>query len=282
MSAGQTAHRVLLVDDDGAVRAMMNEALKRKGFETVTAGGVPEALKRIANETFDVLITDLHMPDAGDGFTVVSAMRHSQPEALTLLVSGYPDVQSAMAAILLEVDEVLVKPFEIAKLTELIHDRVLSRKPTKRLDKERAGAMLLRWADKVVDRWLERAKQSSALNRLWLSDAERIGHLPKLIEDLAERLGHSSVANRDADAVVSLAAVAQGKLRYAQGYAPTMLVHESRILQAEIFGMLQGNLAYLDFSLLLPDVMAIADQVDAQLTQSMESYMKVMRKTTMN
>jgi DNA-binding response OmpR family regulator len=282
MSAGQTVHRVLLVDDDGAVRTMMNEALKRKGFETVTAGGVPEALKRIANETFDVLITDLHMPDAGDGFTVVSAMRHFQPEALTLLVSGYPDVQRAMAAILLEVDEVLVKPFEIAKLTELIHDRVLSRKPTKRLEKERAGAMLLRWADRVVERWLERVKQSSALNRLWLSDAERIGHLPKLIEDLAERLGHSIVANQEADAVVSLAAVAQGKLRYAQGYAPTMLVHESRILQAEIFGMLQGNLAHLDFSLLLPDVMAIADHVDAQLTQSMESYMKVMRKTTMN
>ncbi|MGB8866970.1 MAG: hypothetical protein WCC71_23000, partial [Candidatus Sulfotelmatobacter sp.] len=42
----------------------------------------------------------LHMPNPGDGFTVVTAMRHCQPDALTLLVSGYPDVQSAMAAIL--------------------------------------------------------------------------------------------------------------------------------------------------------------------------------------
>jgi YesN/AraC family two-component response regulator len=41
-----------------------------------------------------VLITDLHMPNPGDGFTVVTAMRHSQPNALTLLVSGYPDVQN--------------------------------------------------------------------------------------------------------------------------------------------------------------------------------------------
>jgi hypothetical protein len=59
---------------------------------------------------------------------------------------------------------------------------------------------------------------------------------------------------------------------------PAMLVHESPILQVTLFGTLQSNLGYLDFSLLLPDVMTIADEVDAQLAESMESYMKVMRK----
>jgi len=42
---------------------------------------------------------------------------------------------------------------------------------------------------------------------------------------------------------------------------------------------LQTNLNFLDFSVLLPDVMTIADEVDAQLTQSMDSYMKLMRKS---
>ena len=76
--------------------------------------------------------------------------------------------------------------------------------------------------------------------------------------------------------MVSDAAVAHGKLRYQQGYTPAMLVHESRILQVTIFGTLQGNLNVLDFSLLLPDVMTIADEVDSQLTQSMDSYMKAL------
>jgi CheY-like chemotaxis protein len=58
---------------------MMNEGLQRKGFEVTTDASVTEALRRIVTESFDVLITDLHMPDPGDGFTVVSAMRHSQP-----------------------------------------------------------------------------------------------------------------------------------------------------------------------------------------------------------
>ena len=273
------AHRVLLVDDDGAVRAMMNEGLQRKGFEVATAASVTEALRRIATESFDVLITDLHMPDPGDGFTVVSAMRHSQPNALTMLVSGYPDVQSAMAAILLEADEIVVKPFEIGRLTELVNQKMLNRKPTKRLDKERVSVILQRCVSSIVEDWLARAKQSRDLNCLLLSDEERTGHLPKLVEDLALRLSKSSATSKDSDATFSAAAVAHGKLRYQQGYTPAMLVHESRILQVTIFGTLQSNLNSLDFSLLLPDVMTIADEVDAQLTQSMDSYMKLMRKS---
>ena len=274
------AHRVLLVDDDSAVLAMMIQALERKRFEVVAASSVTEALRRIATEDFDVLITDLHMPDPGDGFTVVSAMRHSQPNALTLLVSGYPDVQGAMAAILLEADEIVVKPFEIGRLTELVRERVVNRKPIKRLEKESVGAILLRCSTSIVEAWLARAKQSSELNRISLSDEERTGHLPKLVEDLSLRLSQSSATMKDSDAVFSAAAVAHGKLRYQQGYTPAMLVHESRILQVTIFGTLQINLESLDFSLLLPDVMTIADEVDAQLTQSMDSYIKAMGKST--
>ncbi len=272
-------HRVLLVDDDSAVLAMTSQGLERKGFEVVAASSVTEALRRIATESFDVLITDLHMPNPGDGFTVVSAMRHSQPNALTMLVSGYPDVQSAMAAILLEADEIVVKPFEIGRLIDLVREKVVHRKPTKRLDKESVGAILRRCTAAIVDGWLVRARQSSELNRISLSDEERTGHLPKLVEDLALRLSKPRATDKDSDAVFSAAAVAHGKLRYLQGYTPAMLVHESRILQVTIFGTLQINLESLDFSLVLPDVMTIADEVDAQLTQSMDSYMQAMRNS---
>lgn len=271
------AHKVLLVDDDDAVRSMMNATLKHKGFEVVSAANVTEALRHIATESFDVLITDLHMPNPGDGFTVVTAMRHSQPDALTLLVSGYPDVQSAMAAILLEADEIIVKPFEVGKLATLVREKMTNRKPSVRLEKERVGTILQRCIASVVDDWLARAKQSKELNHVLLSDDERTGHLPKLVEDLIVRLSRPSATPKDSDAAFSATALAHGKLRYLQGYTPAMLVHESRILQVTLFGTLQSNLSFLDFSVLLPDVMTIADEVDAQLTQSMDSYMDAMR-----
>jgi DNA-binding response OmpR family regulator len=271
-------HRVLLVDDDDGVRTMMALTLEHKGFDVVAAASVTEALSRIATESFDVLITDLHMPNPGDGFTVVTAMRHSQPDALTLLVSGYPDTQSAMAAILLEADEIIVKPFEVAKLADLVREKMLTRKPAARVCKERVGVILRRCVTSIVEGWLVRARQSRELSCLPLSDDQRTGHLPKLVEDLALRLSRPIAAAMESDASDSPSAAAHGELRYLQGYTPAMLVHESRILQVTIFETLQSNLNRLDFSLLLPDVMTIADEVDSQLTQSMESYMKVMRK----
>jgi len=273
------AHKVLLVDDDNAVREMMTATLEHKGFEVVAAANVSEALRFITTQSFDVLITDLHMPNPGDGFTVITAMRHSQPHALTLLVSGYPDVQSAMAAILLEADEVIVKPFEVKRLPGLVREKMVARKPAARLEKERVGAILQRCMPLVIQDWLARAKQSNEVNHLELSDEDRTGHLPKLVEDLIVRLKKPSATTKDSDALPSSAAVAHGELRYSQGYTPAMLVHESRILQVTVFGTLQSNLNHLDFSLLLPDVMAIADEIDSQLTQAMDGYMKSMQKS---
>jgi CheY-like chemotaxis protein len=64
------SHKVLLVDDNDDVLGMMRELLESNGFEVVAVGDVTEALKRIATQSFQMLITDLHMPNAGDGFTV--------------------------------------------------------------------------------------------------------------------------------------------------------------------------------------------------------------------
>jgi len=273
-------HKVLLVDDDNAVREMMTSTLQHKGFAVVAAASVTEALQRITTEKFDVLITDLHMPNPGDGLTVVTAMRHAQPDALTLLTSGYPDVQTAMATILMEADEIIAKPFEVGRLAELVREKMLARKPTLRVEKQRVGAILQRCSSTIIADWLLRAKRSKELNCLALSDEQRTGHLPKLVQDLALRLSQTGSIHERNDAGVSSSAAAHGELRYLQRYTPAMLVHESRILQVTIFETLQNNLDHLDFSLLLPDVMKIADEVDSQLTQSMDSYMNAMQKST--
>jgi hypothetical protein len=124
----------------------------------------------------------------------------------------------------------------------------------------------------LIADWLTRAKRTPELNHLDLSDEERTGHLPKLVEDLIERLGKPKVPDKDSEAIASPAAIEHGKLRRTQGYSPGMLIDESRILQVTIFGTLHKHLGMLDFNSLLPDVMTIADEVDAKLTQTMESF----------
>jgi ActR/RegA family two-component response regulator len=257
---------------------MMTATLQAKGFAVVPSSSVTDALKLIITEAFDVLITDLHMPNPSDGFAVITAMRHTQPDALTLLVSGYPDVKRAMDAILLEADDIILKPFEVGKLAELIQHKLLTRKPNLRTPKERVASILERCTSDIVEDWLGRVKKNRELSQLTLTDKERTGYLPKLIGDLILRLREPNVPGEEKDSVCSEAAVAHGKLRRAQGYSAGMLVHDSRILQVTLFGTLQRNLSDIDFSLLLPDVMTIADEVDSQLTQAMDGYMEVGRK----
>jgi hypothetical protein len=200
---------------------------------------------------------------------------------LTMLLSGFPDTKSAMEAIILQADEVLVKPVEIKQLAKMVRERLLAQKPAGRTRKERVSEILHRCSDVVVRDWLARVKEARELNHLQLPDQDRTGHLPKLVEDLVLRLNRPITGSpQDRDALCSAAAIQHGELRFTQGYTPEMLVHESRILQVTLFGTLKDNMSVLDFSLLLGDVMTIADEVDAQLTQSMGSYVKLAKSKT--
>jgi hypothetical protein len=104
-----------------------------------------------------------------------------------------------------------------------------------------------------------------------LNFEERTGHLPQLLRDLIARLRMGAVTK----APISKAASHHGELRRKQGYTVAMAVEESRLLQVTIFSMLHTNVKRLDFSTLLPNVVTIADEVDAQLKQQMLCFMAV-------
>jgi CheY-like chemotaxis protein len=260
--------KVLLADDDNAVRNMLYVTLERGGFEVVAVANVSEALSRIATEHFDVLLSDLHMPHAGDGFTVVSAMRHTHPDAVTLVLSGYPAMDEALTAIRLQADAVLVKPIQIASLREIIRERLAKPVPRHTVPTESVAAILEHDLDVTIQGWMTLVEQNEELTLVPLSFEDRTGHLPNLLADLIFRLRLPSVAKAD----MSSAARAHGILRRQQGYSAAMMVEESRILQVSIFNTVQNNLSRVDFSKVLLDVMTIADEVDSQLKQAMMSY----------
>jgi ActR/RegA family two-component response regulator len=260
--------RVLIVEDDEAVLMMLREGLQRDGFEVVTASNVRDALRHIAREKFDVLLSDLHLPLAGDGFTLVSAMRHTHPDALTVVLSGYPALEEAMAAILSQADEIFTKPVRIGPLKELIRDRLTNPQAIKRPKSESIASILERESENTIQNWLDAVEQDGELICIPLSRVERTGHLPRLMRDLIGRLQLDS----GLPGPVSVAARDHGKMRLDQGYTPAMVVEESRILQVSIFSTLQRNLAGVNFSRLLLDVVTIADEVDSQLKQAMMSY----------
>jgi CheY-like chemotaxis protein len=260
--------KVLLAEDDDAVRDMLRAALERDGFDVVAVAGVVEALSRIAAESFDLLISDLHMPHAGDGFTVISAMRHTHPHAVTLVLSGYPELDEALSAIRLQADEVLVKPIDIAALREIIHKKLANPVAPRPRPAESVASILEHNLDATIQYWMTLVEQDEELTCIPLNFEDRTGHLPNILAELINRLRLPPIAKAD----VSISAREHGDLRRKQGYTAAMVVEESRILQVSIFNTLQRNLSKVDFSKVLLDVITIADEVDSQLKQAMYSY----------
>jgi CheY-like chemotaxis protein len=263
--------KLLLVDDDEAVRYMLAAVLEKHGYEVTTAASVPEALKLITAGSYDVLLSDLHMPGRGDGLTVVSAMRHANPKAITILLSAFPEMDAAAQAILLQTDQILVKPMNIPALIEAIEQRLASGPPPSRVI-ESVATILEYSIESTIEAWYERVKRNKKLTAVSMSREQRVGHIPKILIDLVHRL--RSFKSLGSSELVSAAAEEHGRFRRQQGYSAAMMVEESRMLQVSIFETLQKNLACIDFSILLNSVMTIADEVDAQLSQAMDSYME--------
>jgi CheY-like chemotaxis protein len=261
--------RVLVVDDDKAIRMSLCAILEKHGFEVTCAADVSEALKFISSHKYDVLLSDLHMPGAGDGLTVVSAMRHANPEAVTLLLSAFPEMSAASNAILMQTDEILVKPMNVPDLIDAITQR-LAKGPLHKRTVETLATILERTTEASIDDWYKEVEKEDSIMAVSLNREARCKHLPQLFLDLGRRLqALMPLGSKD---LKSKSASDHGLERRRQGYTAAMMVEESRILQVTIFHTLQKNLGTIDFSVLLLGVMTIADEVDSQLSQAMKSY----------
>jgi response regulator RpfG family c-di-GMP phosphodiesterase len=263
--------RVLLVDDDIVVRTTLSGLLAMNGFQVTTASGVQEALKLIVSETFEVLLSDLHMPGAGDGLTVISAMRHANPKAVTLLLSAFPQMSAAAKAILMQADEILTKPVDMATLIGVVRQR-LAIGPVGAREVLSVAEILSRNHETTTQTWFDHLKKEERVSSVALTYEQRCAHLPQFFRELISRL--QTTQGIGGKQKLSPAAAAYGQRRRQQGYSATMLVEESRMLQVSIFQTLQSNLASIEFSQLPIGLMVIADEIDSQLGQAMASYME--------
>jgi hypothetical protein len=134
---------------------------------------------------------------------------------------------------------------------------------------ESVADILERELQSVIVDWLARVDEEPDLMRIPLTFEERTGHLPHLLHDVIARLR----LDAGTKAPISKAAADHGDLRRKQGYTVAMAVEESRLLQVTIFTTLHKNVKNLDYNALLPDVVTIADEVDAQLKEQMLRFM---------
>lgn len=114
--------RILLVDDNDALRALLAEALREAGHEVVEANDGRKAIAAVAPGAFAAVVTDVVMPEA-DGAEVMNALRLLSPRPRLVVISGGGKIEPArylQLARALGADEVLQKPFPPSRLVEVL------------------------------------------------------------------------------------------------------------------------------------------------------------------
>jgi DNA-binding response OmpR family regulator len=112
--------RLLLVDDEPGIRHTLPLILRRYGFTVMVAGTVTEALAEIKAQPVDLLLCDLNLERKHDGFDVVRAARTVNPDVVVIMLTAYPDVDSAVEGIREQVDDYVVKPSDPDTLVAIL------------------------------------------------------------------------------------------------------------------------------------------------------------------
>ncbi len=108
--------RVLLVDDERALRQALARHLRRDGHEVVEARSGEEALALLAEQAVDVIVSDITMPDMG-GVVLLRRVREHNADVPFLLMTGMPEIASAVEAVKYGAFEYLTKPFDLRALS---------------------------------------------------------------------------------------------------------------------------------------------------------------------
>jgi YesN/AraC family two-component response regulator len=264
--------KLLFVDDEPTIRLTLPRILEMHEFEVKAAANVPDALTLIQSEKFDVLLSDLNIGEPSDGFTVVSAMRRIQPNAITIIITGYPAFETALEAIRGQVDDYIVKPAKTEELIDTIRQKLLNRAdrhvPVPRL---RVSEVVQRNVDSVMKEYVATLRSRLDFPVADLTDDEIRNSLPRVLQEVVRDLRERHEGKQPG---VTEAAKEHGRLRCKQEFQPLHLLEEIRILRNIVYSTIQNNLLTVEVSSLIPDMVRISDSLDAQLREAVGAYLE--------
>ncbi len=261
--------RILFVDDEPSIRLTMPAILRQHGYDVTAAGTVNEALTQITSAQFDVLISDLNIGSPGDGFTVVSAMRRTQPTCITLILTGYPGFDSALEAIRSQVDDYLIKPAVIPNLIKLIEEKLKSPTPGTTAATKRISQVLRENTFEITQRALKEMKLNPLLAAIPITDEQRIEFVPRKLGDLAAML-EAEPEQEPEDAIQN--ATIRGLKRYQQGYTIPLLVTYVRLVEQAIYQVIHEHLLSLNLSYFMFDLKRLNASLSIQLEHMLIAF----------
>jgi NADP-reducing hydrogenase subunit HndA len=173
--------KILVVDDEPVVIRSCERILKEEGYNVEAALGGREAIIMMEQKQYDLVITDLKMPEV-DGITLIRWIRKSRPDTGVTVITGYPSQETIKDALDLDIIDYVPKPFTPAVLTDVVKRAVEwlgKRLPVEEKPKEEFPPSMLAELDRIINQY----KKSPGSSIPVLQRAQEIvGYLPPLIQ----------------------------------------------------------------------------------------------------
>lgn len=167
-----TIEKILIVDDEMIVRNFLAETLRRKNFDVTTAENGTKALNILKDETFDLVITDMKMPDM-TGLDVLRNVKEGSPSTVVIVITAYGSIENAVEAMKLGAYNYLIKPFSPETIEAVIEkaQEHLSLVEENNYLRQQISAGATRTAHRVIGSSAEMKKILSEVQRVAKSNA---------------------------------------------------------------------------------------------------------------
>lgn len=156
--------RVLVIDDEESVALTVSEILRQEGFHVETSSSGDEAVRRLEGTEYDLVLTDLHM-EGGDGISVLAELQQRAPLTISVVLTGFASVETAISALRSGAYDYLVKPCNVEDLKHTVrrgveHRRLMLREREARASLEELNRDLQR---RVEERTIELVRRNEEL-----------------------------------------------------------------------------------------------------------------------
>lgn len=192
--------KILVVDDEPIVIRSAKRILGAEGYDVDGAGGGREAIIMMEKKNYDLVLTDLKMPEV-DGITLMRWIRKSRPETGIVVITGYPSQETIKEALELGIIDYVPKPFTPAVLLDVTHralEWMKGKIPEEEIPKEEFPPSMISELDRVIKEY--KNKPGSTIPVLQRAQ-EIVGYLPPIIQKRIAR--GLNVSTADVHSIVS-------------------------------------------------------------------------------
>jgi DNA-binding NtrC family response regulator len=133
--------RILIVDDDENIRKVLETILEDEGYTVESAETAKKGIEKSEKSFFNLALIDVRLPDM-EGIELLSKMRVTKPKMRKIIITGYPTLQNAVAAVNKGADAYVMKPFDVEKILQTIREQLKTQKEEKCYSEEKVAEFI--------------------------------------------------------------------------------------------------------------------------------------------